>query len=74
MQLYLIGTINSNASLPSANANSYTNNNCYIGEDNCLYSNGKKVSTEEQVEILYEKLNPVFITEDEINNLSSLLV
>ena len=56
--------------MPSSSANSYANNNCYIGEDNCLYSNDKKVSTEEYVnekvadivtkdyvETLYKRLN-----------------
>lgn len=29
----------------AANTQTYTNSNCYIGTDNCLYSGGKKVST-----------------------------
>lgn len=40
-KLYLIGS----TSYDVANAQTYTNSGCYIGADNCLYSNGSKVMT-----------------------------
>ena len=40
-KLYLIGS----TSYDVANAQTYTNSGCYIGTDNCLYSDGSKVLT-----------------------------
>lgn len=39
-KLYLAG-----ATTQAANPQTYSNSNCYIGTDNCLYSNGTKVLT-----------------------------
>jgi len=42
-ELKLVGAIT-----PSTEGvETFTNPNCYIGTDNCIYSNGKKVATEE---------------------------
>ena len=42
-KMYLIAAINQ-----STNPQTYTNDSCYIGEDNALYSNGSKVLTAHQ--------------------------
>ena len=39
-KMYLVG-----ATTQTANPQTYTNSNCYINTDNCLYSNGSKVLT-----------------------------
>ena len=39
-KMYLVG-----ATVQTANPQTYTNSNCYINTDNCLYSNGSKVLT-----------------------------
>lgn len=41
-KLYLAGA----TSQSSSGATTYSNSNCYIGTDNCLYSGGSKVATE----------------------------
>ena len=46
-KLYLIGS----TSYDVANAQTYTNSGCYIGTDNCLYSNGSKVLTATSIPI-----------------------
>lgn len=45
-KLYIVGA----QSVSTSGVTTYTNSGCYIGTDNCLYSNGKKVATEEWVE------------------------
>jgi hypothetical protein len=42
-KLYIVGA----QSVSTSGVTTYTNSGCYIGTDNCLYSNGKKVATEE---------------------------
>ena len=42
-KMYLVG-----ATEQSANPQTYSNSNCYIGTDNCLYSGGTKVLTSHQ--------------------------
>lgn len=44
-KLYLVGA----ASQTSSGTTTNTNSGAYIGEDNCLYSNGKKVALEEDI-------------------------
>lgn len=48
-KLYFVGTTSSDSSASSSYATSYTNSNCYVGTDNCLYSNGAKVATSTEV-------------------------
>ena len=45
-ELKLVGAVTASTD----GVETFTNPNCYIGTDNCLYSNGKKVATEEWVE------------------------
>lgn len=49
-KMFLVGATSQN----SSGVTTYSNKNCYIGTDDCLYSNGEKVNT---------------LTEDEINSL-----
>lgn len=42
-KMYIIGA----TSQSTTGQTTYSNSNCYIGTDNCLYSGGKKVSTED---------------------------
>lgn len=57
-ELKLIGAID----VSSNGVETFTNPNCYIGTDNCLYSNGKKVATEEWVEVaIKDKISSVKI-------------
>lgn len=42
-KLYIVG-----ATSQAANPQTYSNANCYVGTDNCLYSNGTKVLTSHQ--------------------------
>lgn len=44
-KLYLAGA----ASQTSSGTTTYTNKNCYVGTDNCLYSNSAKVATSAEV-------------------------
>ena len=44
-KMYIIG-----ATSQSTSATTYSNGNCYIGTDNCLYSGGKKVATTADLE------------------------
>ena len=43
-KMFIIG-----ATSQAANPQTYSNVNCYIGSDNCLYSNTKKVVTDDQL-------------------------
>lgn len=43
-KLYFVGTTSSDSSATSSYATSYTNSYCYVGTDNCLYSDGEKVA------------------------------
>jgi hypothetical protein len=43
--MYLVG----GTSQSSSGVTTYTNKNVYIGTDNCLYSNGKKVATADEI-------------------------
>jgi hypothetical protein len=71
-ELKLIGAID----VSTDGVETFTNPNCYIGTDNCLYSNGKKVATEEWVEsAIKDKITSVSIysevrydAEGDINN------
>lgn len=49
-KMYLVGA----TSQTSSGTTTYTNSNVYIGTDNCLYSNGKKVTNEDEVMTLIE--------------------
>jgi len=40
IKLFIVG-----AASQAANPQTYSNSNCYVGSDNCLYSNGAKVAT-----------------------------
>ena len=44
-KMFLVGA----TSQTSSGTTTYTNTNCYIGADNCLYSGGAKVTTESDV-------------------------
>ena len=48
-KLYFVGTTSSDSATSSSYATSYTNSNCYVGTDNCLYSNNVKVATTEDI-------------------------
>lgn len=54
-KLYLVG----GASQSSSGVTTYSNNKVYIGTDNCLYSNGKKVTTADDVNTLIDAKTPV---------------
>lgn len=45
-KLYFVGTTSSDSSTSSSYATSYTNSLCYVGTDNCLYSNNEQVITD----------------------------
>lgn len=47
-KMYLVGA----TSQSSSGATTYSNSNVYIGTDNCLYSGGKRVTTEDDVAAL----------------------
>lgn len=49
-KLFLVGT----TSQTSSGTTSYSNANCYIGNDNCLYSGGAKVMVESDVKTLID--------------------
>lgn len=44
-KLYFVGTTSSDSATSSSYATSYTNSNCYVGTDNCVYSGGSKTAT-----------------------------
>lgn len=75
-KLYVVGTTSSDASSSSSYATSYTNSNCYIGTDNCFYSNGIRVpdinelnALEDRVEDIEETLENVpRLTDNTITN------
>ena len=51
-QMFLVGS-----QQQSEYSNTYSNNKCYIGDDNCLYSNGKKaVSQQDILDAIYLEL------------------
>ena len=54
-KMYLVG----GTSQSSSGVTTYSNKNVYIGTDNCLYSNGKKVTTEDDVNTLIDAKTPV---------------
>lgn len=54
-KLYLVG----GASQSSSGVTTYSNNKVYIGTDNCLYSNGNKVTTADDVNTLIDAKTPV---------------
>lgn len=69
-KLYFVGTTSSDASSSSSYATSYTNSNCYVGTDDCLYSNNKKVAIDEDLQnILTTRIVPIETT---LNNVPRL--
>ena len=59
-KLYLVGSASSDSATSSSYATSYTNSNCYIGTDNCLYSGGEKVANESAIPTALK--NPCVLT------------
>ena len=59
-KLFIVGAL-----IQSANPITYSNSNCYIGTDNCLYSNGSKVSTSNTWRTI--KVNDTSIGTNELN-------
>lgn len=62
-KMFIIGA----TSQSSSGQTTYSNKNCYIGTDNCLYSNGEKVASETALNALSEDL--VLATDDDIRAL-----
>ncbi|MBE6871449.1 MAG: SGNH/GDSL hydrolase family protein [Ruminococcaceae bacterium] len=56
-KMFLVGGTSQN----SSGVTTYTNTNCYIGTDNCLYSNGKKVAEEEDIPTALKNPNALTI-------------
>lgn len=50
-KLYFVGTTSTDSATSSSYATSYTNSKCYVGTDNCLYSNGSKTITAADLDV-----------------------
>lgn len=55
-KMFIIGV----ASQSTSGETTYSNSNCYIGTDNCLYSGGEKVSTAQITTISSAKIAALF--------------
>lgn len=62
------------ATSQGANPQTYSNINCYIGTDNCLYSGGNKVLTSNAVSSVNSKTGAVVLTDNDISTNSGTFI
>ena len=69
-KLYFVGTTSSDSATSTSYATSYTNSKCYVGTDDCLYSNEKLVAIDEDLQnIVTTRIVPIETT---LNNVPRL--